>query len=141
MCLLLLANFAIHREGEAGSASTDDCVCVSEGQTSEEPDDSDVAQEITIDPETNSAGDDEASHWDATIAENFKVYLSKGCYPADLPACEKGKRRNFRKRAKDFVVQDDQLFYRDKKSESLRLAVYSLEDKKRVFEVKLMLHC
>ena len=113
---LLILPFVVNVT-RVGSASSD-CACVSE------PDDFDVAQEITVDPESNSVGD-EASHWDAIITEHFKAYLSKGCYPADLPSSGKGKRRIFRKRAKDFVVQDDQLFYRDKRDKSLRLAIYS----------------
>ena len=112
---MYLVNFAIRHEGEAGSAGSDS-MCVSQDQ---QPDDANIAQEITVYPGVT----DEASNWDAAIAENFKVYLNKGCYPMNLPSWEKGKRRNFRMRAKDFVVQDDKLFYRDKRDKSPRLAI------------------
>ena len=74
-------------------------------------------------------------HWDETVARNVKRYLICREYPSDLPTSETNKRRNFRKRAKDFVVQNDTLYYVDKKDGHLRLAIYSKEEQERVFHV------
>ena len=46
------------------------------------------------------------------------------------------RRRNFRKRAKDFVFKNDRLYYVDKKNGSLRLAINSKEEQERVFQVR-----
>ena len=72
-------------------------------------------------------------HWEKTVARNIKQYLINGEYPSDLPTSESVKKRNFRKRSKDFVVQNDTLYYVDKKTGHLRLAIYSKEE--RVFQV------
>ena len=45
------------------------------------------------------------------------------------------QRSNFKKRANDFAIKDDSLFYKDKKDGSLRLVIGSEEEKKRVFAV------
>ena len=74
-------------------------------------------------------------YWSEKIASNIKTYLLQAQYPSDLPPSESDRRRNFRKRAKDFVVQDDQLYYKVKKDGSLRLAISSQEEQQRIFEV------
>ena len=66
---------------------------------------------------------------------SLKQYLINREYPSDLPTSESVKRRNFRKRAKDFVVQNDTLYNVDKKAGHLRLAIYSKEEQQRVFQV------
>ena len=73
-------------------------------------------------------------HWDETVARNIKQYLINREYPSDLPTSKSIKRRNFRKRVNDFVVQNDTLYYVHKKAGHLRLAVYSKEEQ-RVFQV------
>lgn len=40
--------------------------------------------------------------WNEELAKNINIYLENGRYPAKLPPM---KRRNFRKRANDFVVK------------------------------------
>ena len=71
-------------------------------------------------------------HWNEEIALSFKQYLVCGRYPDVLP---REKRRNFRKRAKDFEVMDGKLYY--KRSGNLRLALYRIDDCLRTFEVRL----
>ena len=46
------------------------------------------------------------------------MYLTDGNYPDDLPSNEAVKRRNFRKRANDFVVLEDRLYHKNKKDGS-----------------------
>ena len=79
-----------------------------------------------------TTGTPPGSHWNEIVARNIKEYLVHGKYPSDLPSSESVKRRNFRKRAKDFMVKNDNLYYIDKKSK-LRLAIYSKEEQERVF--------
>ena len=71
-------------------------------------------------------------HWNEEIALSFKQYLVCGRYPDVLP---REKRRNFRKRAKDFEVMDGKLYY--KRSGNLRLALYRIDDCLHTFEVRL----
>ena len=49
-------------------------------------------------------------HLDETVARNINQYLINREYPSDLPASESVKKRNFIKRAKDFVLQNDTLY-------------------------------
>ncbi len=76
-------------------------------------------------------------HLNEEVAAGIKQYLTSGQYPAGLDANQK---RNFRKRAKDFVVSGDsgspELYYRSKKDGSLRLSVSCNEDKLRIFHVQ-----
>ena len=73
-------------------------------------------------------------HWNEEVAGGIKYYLLSSQYPAGLDTNQK---RNFRKRAKTFVVSGERqdLYYRSKKDGSLRLAISSKEDKQRIFEV------
>ena len=100
------------------------------GAAVEMQDESDVAVNVEL-----TTGTLPASHWNEIVARNIKEYLVHGKYPADLPSSERVKRRNFRKRAKDFMVKNDKLYYVDKKTGSLRLAIYSKEEQGRVFQV------
>lgn len=93
-------------------------------------DESNVAVNVEI-----TTGTSPASHWNEIVVRNIKEYLVHGKYPSDLPSSESVKRRNFRKRAKDFMVKNGNLYYIDKKSGSLRLAIYSKEEQERVFQV------
>ena len=79
--------------------------------------------------------DDAKKYWSEEIAQSIQTYLQVGQYPTELPASESGRRRNFRKRAKDFVIQEDLLHYKNKKDGSLRLAIASKEEQQRIFEV------
>lgn len=92
--------------------------------------DSDVAANVEV-----TTGTLPASHWNEIVARNIKEYLVSGKYPSDLPSSESVKRRNFRKRAKDFIVKNDRLYYVDKKNGSLRLAIHSKEEQERAFQV------
>ena len=91
-----------------------------------------------MEAEANSSDRGECStkaridHWDEEASINIKNYLEHGQYPTDLPPSEGVKRRNFRKSAKDFVVQADQLYYQGK---TLRLAISSKEEQQRIFQV------
>ena len=69
--------------------------------------------------------------WNEQIASDLKNYVQFGVYPGDLP---KDKRRNFRKRAKDFEVKDGELYYN--KSGSLRLALSKSDEWLRAFQVR-----
>ena len=73
--------------------------------------------------------------WSDEVASDIRRYLERGQYPAHLPHSDTTKRRNFRKRAKDFVVHKDNLYYKGKKNDPLRLAISSKEDQERVFQV------
>ena len=73
-------------------------------------------------------------HWNETIAAEIKEYVSSGIYPADMPAHQ---RSNFGKRARNFAVHDNHLFYKNKVDGSLRLAISSQAEKERVFKVCL----
>ena len=94
---------------------------------------SDIAANVEVTSGTETLP---ASHWNEIVAGNIKEYLVHGNYPSDLPSSESVKRRNFRKRAKDFVVKNDRLYYVDKKDGSLRIAIYSKEEQERVFHVR-----
>ena len=86
-----------------------------------------------VETETEIAGvevEEESSFWNKRIVMDFKIYLQCGEYPGDLL---KEKRRNFRKRAKDFVVKDGELYY--KKSGDLRLALSTSDEWLRAFQV------
>ena len=76
--------------------------------------------------------EDKKEHWNEEVATNIRNYLQLGQYP---PGSEGVRRSNFRNRAKDFVVQDDQLYYKNKKDGSLRLAIYFNDEQQRVFQV------
>ena len=93
---------------------------------------SDVASNVEV-----TTGTRPASHvyWNEIAARNIKEYLVHGKYPSDLPSSESVKRRNFRKRANNFLVKNDRLYYVDKKNGSLRLAIHSKEEQERVFQV------
>ena len=67
-----------------------------------------------------------------------KKWLQSGEYPPHLPPSEKMKQRNFRKRAKDFVIKQGMLYYKNKKNGELRLAISSKEEQQRVFMVHIM---
>ena len=73
--------------------------------------------------------------WSDEVASDIRRYLERGQYPAHLPHSDTTKRRNFRKRAKDFVVHKENLYYKGKKNAPLRLAISSKEDQERVFQV------
>ena len=74
-------------------------------------------------------------YWNEEIVENYKEFLlSAGKKYPNLP---KDKRRNFRKRAGDFVVQEGKLYYAKTKG-SLRLALGSREEQQRAFQVRML---
>ena len=81
------------------------------------------------------ADDLKSDCWCEEVARNITKYLNSGEYPPNLPPCEKVKRRNFRKRAKDFVVKQERLYYKNKKDGVLRLAISTKEEQQRVFMV------
>lgn len=80
----------------------------------------------------------QSSQWNEQMMRSIKAYLENGQYPVHLPYCETVRRRNFRKRAKEFVVQDGNLYYKKKKDGSLRLAISCREQKQRVFQVHFL---
>ena len=63
--------------------------------------------------------------WSDEVASDIRRYLERGQYPAHLPHSDTTKRRNFRKRAKDFVVHKDNLYYKRKKHELPAIVVAS----------------
>ena len=73
--------------------------------------------------------------WRDEVASDIRRYLEHGQYPAHLPHYDTTKIRNFRKRAKYFVVHKDNLYYKRKNNDSLRLAISSKEDQECVFQV------
>ena len=75
---------------------------------------------------------DAKEYWGEEVVQAYKEFLlSSGKKYPDLP---KDQRRNFRKRASDFVVQDGKLYYK-KTTGFLRLALGSEEEQQRVFQV------
>ena len=66
---------------------------------------------------------DKSDCWCEEVANNITKYFNSGKYPPNLPPYEKVKRRNFRKQAKDFVVKQERLYYKNKKDGVLRLAM------------------
>ena len=74
-------------------------------------------------------------YWGEEVVEAYKEFLlSCGKKYPDL---SKDQRRNFRKRASDFVVQDGKLYY-TKTTGFVRLALGSEEDQQRVFQVRAL---
>ena len=71
----------------------------------------------------------------------LKDYWEHGQYPSRLPYSERVGRWNFRKRAKEFVVQGGMLYYKKKGDGSLRLAISSKEGKQCVFQVHFPCKC
>lgn len=101
------------------------------------PDEETVASQ-TPDEETVAYGQMN-TYWNEELAENFLSYLKTGLYPSSVG--NSNDKRNFRKTAKDFVVQDDRLYYKNKRDGTIRIAISSEEDKQQIFKVfKLRLY-
>ena len=73
--------------------------------------------------------------WNHRIVEGFTKFLTEKQYPENL---SKDEKRNYRKRAKDFIVVDGKLHYKCKKGGQTRVAISSEEDKKRFFKVMFL---
>ena len=76
-----------------------------------------------------------SEHWNEEIAQNIKQYLESGVYPSNLPSSEGNKRRNFRKRAANFVVKEGKLYYKNCKDGLTRLAIASEKEQQEIFQV------
>ena len=78
----------------------------------------------------------EKEHWNEEIVGTYRKFLLPGRkrYP-DLPT---RKRRDFRKRAGNFIVQEGKLYYAKTRS-SLRLALASKEEQQRAFQERCLL--
>ena len=74
-------------------------------------------------------------NWNETTVEQIKYYHVTGKYPSD--EWTSVKKRNFRRRAQQFTVKDGNLYYKDKKDASHRLAIASSEEKNQIFMVKI----
>ena len=70
--------------------------------------------------------------WSGEVVENIKNYLTGRHYPENF---SKDEKRNFRKRAKDFVVIEGKLHYKCKRSGQTRTVIVTKEEKDRVFQV------
>ena len=85
-----------------------DCTELEESVAHEEHEIVDVVAEVEVrDPPMNSDRNSPENHWNVDIVQNIARFLMDQTYPGELT---KDQRRNFRKRAKDFVVEEDRLF-------------------------------
>ena len=96
-----------------------------------------VAEEVVEDVPCDPGASQDAvnEHWNEAVAEGYKEFLLSGGknYPVDMA---KEKKRNFRKRAQDFVVHEGRLYYA--KGGSLRLALTNRDEQLRVFQVSII---
>ena len=70
--------------------------------------------------------------WNERIVEGITKFLTEKQYPENL---SKDEKRNYRKRAQDFIVLQGKLHYKCKESGQTRMAISSEEDKERIFKV------
>ena len=71
-------------------------------------------------------------NWNETVVEQIKHYHVTGKYPAEWTS---EKKRNFRRRAQQFTVKDGNLYYKNRKDGSHRLAIASNTEKNQIFMV------
>ena len=69
--------------------------------------------------------------WSEEYAAGIKKYLVEKEYPKSVA---KDDKRNLRKRAQNFQVVEGKLHYKCRSGE-MRLAIFTKEDKERIFQV------